>query len=377
MKKITQFAAPIVAATLLVSCSPKPQAVPMVPEVLVQTVSPQKVQITTSWIGTLDGSANVQIKPRVAGYLLKTNFSAGTLVKAGDVLFEIDDRPFVAALEQAKANLSKAMAVQQEKELESKRQQTLFAQKAASERDRDVAVKNNQAALAEVQAARAALDSAEINLKFTKVTTPISGIVGIGTPGDGDLVGPEGPVLTTVSAVDPIKAVFQISEKQYYYGAEYITQVLATPLEQRPRQMELTLADGSNYPGKGVLAAADRQINTKTGTMQVEALFPNEENKLRPGFFVRVNGVMKVLEQGLLVPQQAVIQLQGLNQLAVVGSDNKIEIRQVQATQQVGSDWLIESGLKAGEQVVVAGIQKVRNGSPVVAKPWVAAQTKN
>lgn len=365
-------AAVLVAALLVLSCSRKPQVVQAPPEVLVMEVAARDVPITSSWLGTLDGSANVEIKARVQGYLTKCSYSAGTLVKEGDVLFEIDDKPFATALDQARANLSKAEALQQKTALEAQRQQNLFAQKAASERDRDVAVKNNEAAQAEVNAAKAAVESAEINLGYTKVKSPIYGIAGIATPGVGDLIGPNGPVLTTVSAVDPIKATFQISEKEYYAGAERLTAMLAKPLDARPREVSLTLADGSVYPGKGVISAADRQINLKTGTLQVEALFPNEFNKLRPGFFVRVSGVVKMVWEGLVVPQQAVIQMQGITQLAVVGEDNKVEIRTVKATHRIGSEWLIEEGIHAGERVVVAGLQKVRSGMTVVAKPWSA-----
>lgn len=376
MTKYILPGAGLFAALSLVCCSPKPQVIQALPEVLVLEVAAQDVPITNSWLGTLDGSANVEIKARVQGYLTKCAYSAGTLVKKGDVLFEIDDRPFTAALDQAKANLAKVEALQQNTALEAQRQQNLFAQKAASERDRDVAVKNNEAAQAEVKAAMAAVESAEINLKYTKVIAPISGIAGIAVPGVGDLIGPTGPVLTTISTVDPIKAAFQISENEYYLGAERLTAMLAKPLEERSREVSLTLADGTLYPGKGVVSAADRQINLKTGTLQVEAIFPNQENKLRPGLFVRVSGVVKVVKDGILVPQQAVIQMQGITQLAVVGEDNKVEIRAVKATHRIGSDWLIEEGIRPGERIVVAGIQKVRNGVTVAAKPW-SAPTQN
>ena len=347
------------------------------PEVLVLKVQPQVLPISKEWIGTLDGSANVAVRARVQGYLISKDYQPGREVKAGDLLFAIDARPFEAALAQARADLAKAQATQIKAELDAGRQNQLFASKAGSAADRDAAVQNNAAAKASVAAMQAAVQAAEINLGFTKITAPVDGLVGFANPGIGDLVGPTSGDLTTISTVDPIKAKFQISEQEYYRIAERLKDAADRPEAKTQANLELILADGSVFPQKGVFSAADRQIDSKTGTLRLEALFPNPGGVLRPGFFARIRGVVRKEEAALAVPQRAVMELQGNYQIAVVGADGKAEVRPVKMGERVGSQWIVSEGLKPGESVVVEGIQKVRTGVPVNAKPWGAQSEGN
>lgn len=352
---------------------PKPAAgVGAPPEVLVTKVQPQVLPIHKEWIGTLDGSANVAVRARVQGYLISKDYQPGREVKSGDLLFAIDARPFEASLAQARADLAKAQASQTKAELDEGRQNQLFASKAGSAADRDAAVQNNAAAKASVAAAQAAVQAAEINLGFTKMTAPVDGIVGFANPGIGDLVGPTSGDLTTISTVDPIKAKFQISEQEYYRIAERLKAAAAQSEANPQANLELILADGSVFPQKGAFSAADRQIDSKTGTLRLEALFPNPGGVLRPGFFARIRGMVRKEEAALAVPQRAVMELQGNYQIAVVGADGKAEVRPVKVGDRVGTQWIITEGLKPGEDVVVEGVQKVRPGMPVSAKPWGA-----
>ena len=330
------------------------------------------VPLVREWLATLDGSANVSVKPRVQGYLTKVLYTPGKEVKAGEVLFEIDARPFAAALAQAEADLARFEAVQTKAELDANRQIALFATKAVSEQDRDAAVQNNEAAKANVLAAKASVELARINLEFTKVTSPIAGIVGISKQELGDLVGPGSSELTAVSTVDPIKAVFQISEREYLLRAKLVNDSIAQPLAGREAMLELVLANGEVFAPKGRFFTADRQVDQKTGTFRIEALFPNPGNVLRPGFFARVRVAVMVEKDALLVPQRAVTETQGNYHLVVVGEGDIPEIRPVKVGERVGSMWVVTDNLKPGERVVVEGMQKARAGVPVVAKPWGA-----
>jgi membrane fusion protein (multidrug efflux system) len=340
------------------------------PEVLVAEVVQQDVPITREWVGTLDGSANAQIRARVQGYLTKQDYKNGSVVKTNDVLFEIDPRPFEAALAQAKAQLAQAVAQRDKFESEFQKQKQLFAQKVTSQRDYDIAFQNSLANAANAEAAKANADQAEINLAFTKITAPIDGLAGIAKPGIGDLVGPGTDDLTTISTLDPIKAVFPISEQEYLRAAEYLNAKNSEAIAALVA--ELVLADSSVWPHKGKFSVVGRQIDQRTGTVLVETLFPNPGNILRPGQFARVRVVTKTQKGALLVPQRAVAELQGSYQVALVGAGNKAEIRPVEVGERVGQMWLIEKGMKPGDRVVVEGIQKVREGMLVEAKPWTA-----
>jgi len=343
-------------------------APPPPPEVLVTTVTQKDVPIFKEWLATLDGSVNVKVTARVQGYLVKQLYKEGSVVKEGDVLFEIDARPFEAAMAQANADLARAKAAQINAENIERRQIQLFASKTVAEADRDTAVQNSAAAKAATLAASAALDQAKLNVEYTKILSPVTGIAGIAIPGIGDLVGPSTGVLTQVSKVDPIKASFQISEAEYYGFASELNRISQHGLPGEG-QSELILADGSTFPEKGKISAVDRQIDQRTGTLRIDALFPNPGNILRPGFFAKLRAPIRVDKGALLVPQRAVSELQGGYQIAVV-VDGKAEIRPIKMGETIGSMWLVTSGVKPGETVIVEGLQKVRNGAPVVAKPW-------
>ncbi|HEV3099925.1 MAG TPA: efflux RND transporter periplasmic adaptor subunit [Candidatus Udaeobacter sp.] len=373
--KIRFTAGPIILAMgffIFPGCQRKAQnAAPLSPpEVLVTEVVQQDVPVTREWVGTLDGSANAQIRARVQGYLTKQNYKAGTIVKTDDVLFEIDPRPFEAALAEAKAKLAQAQAQQGRTDAEFLKQKELYDKKVTSQRDFDVATQNKLANAANAEAAKASVDQAEINLAFTKITAPIDGLAGVAKPGIGDLVGPGTEELTTISTLDPIKAVFPISEQEYLRAAEQLNAKDSGAVSALAGQ--LVLADGSIWPDKGKFSVAGRQVDVRTGTVLIESLFPNPGNILRPGQFARVRVITKTQKGALLVPQRAVAELQGSYQVAIVSADNKAEIRPVKVGERVGQMWLIEEGLKPGDRVVVEGIQKVREGMPVDAKPWVS-----
>ncbi len=293
-------------------------------------------------------------------------------VQKGDLLFQIDDSAYEAALEQAKAALAQAVANQLQTEQTEKRVQELFSQRVESAQDRDNAVQQNDAAKAVVKAQEAAVKQAQVNLQFTKLTAPVTGIAGIANPGIGDLVSPsDAQPLTTISTVDPIKAYFQLSEQDYLKAAESLERDRNGRIQQPP--VEMVLSNGQLYPAKGTFSAVDRQVDTQTGTIRLAALFPNPQNVLRPGQFVRIRVTVKTQRGALLVPQRAVNQLQTSYEVAVVGSDNKVQMRSVKLGELFGSLWIIKEGLQAGEHVVVEGLQKVKDGELTKPMPWTKA----
>jgi membrane fusion protein (multidrug efflux system) len=343
------FLAALASAGILGGCDSKlAQAAPPPPSVEVTSVVQRDVPITEEWVGTLDGMVNAEIRAQVAGYLLRQVYSDGGVVRKGDLLFEIDPRTFQAAYDQLKANFDKA-------ELDLKRAAELVEKQVVSREDYDNAV---QADLA----AKAALESAQLNLDFTRIVSPIDGIAGIAAAQIGDLVGPASGALTTVSTVDPIKAYFSVSEQSYL---DFERDHPGSPGLLDSVDLDLVLADGSVYPEHGRLFAVDRQIDTGTGTLRVAAVFPNPLYLLRPGQYVRVRGVVRVARGALLVPQRAVSELQGGYQVAVVDRENRAHIRNVQVGDRVGSLWIITKGLEASDQVVTEGVQKVREGTVV------------
>jgi membrane fusion protein, multidrug efflux system len=343
-------------------------------EVLVTEVVRQDVPVTREWIGSLDGSVNADIRARVSGYLISQNYKEGSLVHKGDLLFQIDSSTYEAAVEQAKSALAQAEANQLQAEQTEDRETRLFEQKVESQQNRDNAVQANTAAKAEVQAQQAALRQAQLNLDFTRMTAPVSGIAGIANPGIGDLVGPsDAQPLMTMSTVDPIKAYLNISEQDYLKIAKRVEQERAAGWEAPPA--EIILADGTLYAQQGKFSAVDRQVDQQTGTIRLAALFPNPDNILRPGGFVRVRVTVRKIPGALLVPQRAVDELQTGYELAVVTGDNKVEIRSVKVGERVGTLWLIEDGLKPDDRVVVEGVQKVRDGQLVTPKPWTPPAT--
>jgi len=364
----------VAAAFVLCSACSKPATNAILdqpPEVLTMEVSQQDVPVVREWIGSLDGSINADIRARVTGHLISKDYKEGTVVQKGDLLFEIDPSTYEAALEQAKSSLVQAEANQLQTEQTEKRETELFEKNVESQQNRDNAIQSNAAAKAEVKAQQAAVRQAELDLQFTKITAPISGVAGIANPGIGDLVGPsDAQPLVTMSTVDPIKAYFQISEQDYLKLARKIESARTTGDVAPP--VEIILADGSLYPVQGKFATIDREVDQQTGTIRIEALFANPNNVLRPGQFVRVRVTVRNTQGALLVPQRAVNELQTSYEVAVVGGGNHAEIRQVKVGEKTGSLWVIEDGLKAGDQIIVEGMQRIHDGQVVKPVAWTA-----
>ena len=378
----------IIASVILLSSigcgkSEPPQARP--PEVEVVRVEQKDVPIWNEWVGTLEGLVNAQIKPQVTGYLLRQTYQEGSFVKKGQLLFEIDPRTFQAALDQTKAQLAnaegqlaQAEANQVKAQLDVNRYTPLAKEQAVSQQDLDNAVQGNVAAQAQVRAAKAQIDAAtaqmaaaQLNLGFTKIVSLIDGIVGVAQAQIGDLVGPTS-LLTTVSTLDPIKVYFPVSERGYLNYIKENPDAVKRAEQERHLGLEMILADGSRYPHEGSFSFADRQVDVKTGTLRLQGLFPNPGNILRPGQFARVRAITTTKKGALLVPQRAVTELQGGYQVAVVGKDNKVEIRSVKVGERIGPQWIIEAGLKPGERVVTEGVQRVKAGMTVNPKPLKA-----
>lgn len=343
------------------------------PEVLVMDVIQKDVPIYGNWIGTLDGMVNAQIRAQVSGYLMTQAYREGSLVNKGDLLFEIDPRPFQAALDKAAGQLAQAQAHQGKTELDVKRYTPLAKTSAISQEELDDAVQANLAAKAAVDSALAQVQEAKLNLGFTRITSPVTGIAGIAEAQVGDLVGPSSPKLTTVSQVDPIKVYFPISEQEYMRVAEKIITDERNGMTNahHHKDLELILVDGFKYPQKGEVIIADRQVNIRTGTIRIAGLFPNPGYILRPGQYAHVRSVMQMCKGALLVPQRAVIETQGTYSVVVVDKNNRASIRPVQMGDRSGEFWIVSQGLKPGEKVVVEGTQKVREGALVTPRPYV------
>lgn len=340
------------------------------PEVLVTEVKQQDVPIYREWVATTDGFINAQIRAKVSGYLLSRHYKEGSVVKSGQLLFQIDPRQFQASLDQALGDLARNQAALVKSEQDVARYTPLAAEGAVSQKELDDAVQSMRANQAMVASAQAAVEQARLNLGWTKVTSPIDGVAGIAIAQVGDLI-QQSSQLTTVSQLDPIKVYFPISEQEYLTYARRINTDEAAGKSGNP-DLEITLADGSVYPRKGAVDVANRQVDVRTGTIQLQALFPNPDNLLRPGQFARVRAPIKVEKNAMIVPQRAVADVQGQLQVAVIGADNKVEVVNVEAGEKVGENWLIKSGLKPGDRIVAEGLQKVRAGAVVNPKPFVA-----
>ncbi len=345
-------------------------ASPAPPQVSVVTVEPERVALTAEWIATLDGYVNAQIRPQVSGYLVRRDYEEGAFVRKGQALFEIDPRPFETALDQARAQLGEAQAQLGKTERDLQRDRPLADQRAIAQSQLDNDVQANLAAQAAVKSAQAAVETAQLNVGFTKVVSLVNGVAAIATAQIGDLVGPS-TLLTTVSQVDPIKAYFPMSEQEYLQVAAAINRRGARSPWQAGTALTLILADGSVYSRTGTFLAADREIDAKTGTIRISAVFPNPDRVLRPGQYGRVRAETKVLDAALLVPQRAVTELQGSFQVRVVGPDNKVATRAVTPGNRLGSRWIIDRGLAAGARVVVEGPQ-TRDGTEVKPVPYKA-----
>jgi membrane fusion protein (multidrug efflux system) len=435
----------VILSTLIIvarSGKPKPAA-PKPLEVEVVKVEQRNVPIYSEWIGTTDGTVNADIKAQVEGYLLRRDYQEGDLVKQGQLLFEIDPRPFQAVLDQAsgqlaqfegqleqaksqvtqaeaqvgqansqlvqaQAQLATAKANQLRTQLDENKYGPLLAQNAVTQQDYDNARQTNSAAKAQVDAAQAGVDTArsalraanaavgtakaavattqgqvknaqatirtaQLNLGFTRITSPVNGIAGIATAQVGDLVNADSGALTAVSTVDPIRVYFTLNEREYL---DYTKRNLIDPRPSASAsqlELQLILVDGTTYPEKGNFYFADRQVDPKTGAIRAAGVFPNPGNVMRPGQYGRVRAVTNTRENALVVPQRAVSELQGTYQVAVVGPNNKIEIRTVKVGDRVGQSWIIEDGLKAGETVVAEGTQKVATGAVVNPVPYIPA----
>src|SRR5882762_5195230 len=403
----------VLSVALSVGCSKSTQAAKSSEPPVVEVVQVQQkdVPIFSEWIGTLDGLVNADIKAQVSGYLLKQAYTEGSFVQKGQLLFEIDPRPFQAALDLAKgqlaqangqlaqaraqhgqteAQLAVAEANQVRTQLDVDRYVPLAKQQAITQQDLDNATQNNVAAKAQVQAAKAQIETAhaqivgataavqavtatvetaKLNLSFTRLTSPIDGIAGRAQQQVGALVNPSSGPVTTVSTVNPIKVYFTVSEQEYLdFHRRYSTQA-SLDAERKQLRLDLILADGTVYPRQGSFYFADRQVNQGTGAIRVAGLFPNPANLLRPGQYGRVRTSTRTKEGALLIPQRAVTELQGNYQVAVVDAENKIAIRNVKTSDRVGTQWIVDEGVKPGERVVAEGVQKVRPGMPVNPKP--------
>jgi len=389
-----------------------PAAAPPPANVEVAQVTLQNVPIYSEWIGTLDGMVNAEIRAQVTGYLLRQNYKEGSFIRKGQLLFEIDPRPFQATLDQAKGDLARAQAQQAQAnsqllqaqaqqaqaeanqvkaQLDVDRYTPLAKEKAVTAQEFDNSVQANIAAKAQVkaanagvetaksaivaadaavEAARATVKTAELNLSFTKITSPIDGVAGIAQAQVGNLIQPNGGALTTVSTLDPIKVYFTLSEQEYlaYTRRDSIQRTWGAGA--KGLELELVLADGSTYSQKGKFFVADRQVDQKTGSIRLAGIFPNPGNTLRPGQYGRVRAITSMKESALLVPQRAVTELQGSYRVAVVGNDNKVNIRPVKVGPRVGAMWVIEDGLKPDERVVAEGTQKVRPDAAVNPLPF-------
>lgn len=366
LKRRLSFVLPL----LLVSsaCAKKEQAPPP-PEVSVVPVVQRDVPVTTEWISTLDGSVNADIRPKIEGYLLKQDYKEGQFVRAGDRLFEIDPRQFRASIEQAKGTLGQAEAQLAKATRDVERFTPLAAQRAISQQELDNALSAQRNAQAAVASAKAAVDQAALGLGWTHVTSPIDGIVGLAKAQVGDLVNTQ-TVMTTVSTVDPIRVTYGISEREYMRFAAIINRKDYATTKKGPF-LELVLDDGTVWPEKGRAEMADREVDPGTGTMTIRGYFPNPDNILRPGQYGRVRASIETRTGALLVPQRAVMELQGGFRVALVGADGKIEIRPVEMAEKSGDLWIVAKGVKADEKVVVTGLQTLRPGTLVKAKAYV------
>src|ERR1700761_4763713 len=399
----------IAAALTIASCTRSTSAAgaPPPPEVEVASVEQRDVPIYREWIGTLDGMVNAAIRAEVTGYLLTQNYAEGSFVRKGELLFQIDPRPFQAAADQAQgqlaeanaqlaqakaqllqadAQLTSAEANQRKAQLDEDRYIPLVKQSAITQQDMDNARQTNlsskaqvkaasaqvetakaqiQASSAAVEAAKAAVETARVNLGFTRLTSPIDGVAGVAQVQVGNLVSPASNAVTTVSTLDPIKVNFTVSEQEYLSFTRQDTAI-------KRLQLELILADGSIYSHKGQFAFADRQVNESTGAIQLTGVFPNPGNTLRPGQYGRVRAVIGTTEGALLIPQRAVTEMQGTYLVEVVGDGNKVGVQPVKVGDRVGSEWVISDGLKPGQRVIAEGTMKVAPGMQVNPKPFKA-----
>jgi membrane fusion protein, multidrug efflux system len=364
----------LLAPLAFVHCKGETASAPPPPSVQVEVadVIQKDVPIQMEWVGTTDGSNNALIRAQVSGYLMKRPYTEGAFVKKGDLLFELDPRKFQTALDQALGDLAKAQAQFTKTKQDVERDTPLAKGGAISQKELDDSIQAHAAAKGSLAAAKAAVDQAKLNLEWTRITAPIDGVVGIAQAQIGDLIDAN-TQLTSMSTLDPIKVYFPVSEQEYLEAADKVQQGYKERQEGKEYNgalLELVLGGEKVYQHKGQFYLIDRQVDTKTGTIRVAAVFPNPNNILRPGLFARVRAVTKTREKAILVPQRAVTEMQGSYQVAVITPENKVDIRPVKVGQRSGSLWIIDHGLKPGERVVVEGLQKVKAGMTVDPKPF-------
>lgn len=366
-----------VGALLLSGCdksSEKAAAPAMGPlPVSVTQARQEDVPLSGEWVGTLDGYVNAQIQPQVSGYLLSQLYREGSTVSKGQILFQIDQRPFQAALDQAEGQLGQAKAQLSLAIINVNRDTPLAQARAIAQSQLDTEVQQKAQAEASVKTAEAAVETAQINLGFTHIRSLISGVAGQATVQVGNLVSSQS-VLTSVSQLNPIKVYFAISDREYLALTKRAHVGKSSLLEGAARlPLTLTLANGEQYAQKGHIVFVDRQMNAQTGAIRIAAAFPNPNNTLRPGQFGRITADTEIRHNAILVPQVAVQETQGMQQVFVVGSDNKVHLSNVKLGPQHGTDWIIDSGIAPGAAVVVDNLQKLRDGTPVSTHPAPAA----
>jgi len=357
-----------VALALIAGCSAKEEK--PAPPPLGVTIAPvvqKDVPIRQEWVGTMVGNVDAEIRPKVEGFLLTRLYTEGSYVEKGQPMFQLDKRQAQAAVEQATGNLERARAALSQAQIDVRRFTPLVAQRAVSQAELDKATSSERAASATVDADQAALDNAKLNLGWTTVTSPISGIAGVAKVGIGDLITPVA-VMTTVSTVNPIYVDISIAEQDYMRFQRN------KPSQSKQQNLELILGDGTVYPHRGSVRFVNREVDSRTGTIQVRGEFPNPGNVLRPGQYARIRAVTELRKAAFLIPQQSVSELQGVYQVGVVGSDNKVTIKTVKLGPQFGDMWVVESGLQAGENVIVDGLQRVKTGATVAPTPFKDTQ---
>lgn len=357
----------MLALALCAGCSSNAEKpAPPPPGVTIAPVVQRDVPIRQEWVGTMVGNVDAQIRPKVEGFLLSRLYTEGSFVTKGQAMFQLDKRQAQAAVEQATGNLDRAKAALAQAQIDVRRYTPLVAQRAVSQAELDKAQSSERAAAASVDADQAVLDNAKLNLGWTTVTSPISGIAGVAAVGIGDLITPTA-VMATVSAVNPIYVDVNIAEQDYLRFAR-------DKSTSAGRDLELILGDGSTYPHRGRVLFVNREVDSRTGTIQVRGEFPNPGNILRPGQYARIRAVTQTYKNALVVPQRAISELQGIYQVGVVSSDNKVTIKTVKLGPQFGDMWVVESGLQPGENVIVDGLQRVRRGMTVAPTPYKDTQ---
>ena len=375
LRSVRIAAAFVLAAGLVIGaigCRKAASSVPPpVPQVVVATVIQRDVPVYSEWIGTTEGFVNAQIYPKISGYLMKQNYTDGEQVRAGQLLFQIDDREYKAALDQALGDLAQKAAQFKQNQQDLARYTPLLAAQVISRQEFDHVAQTTSASKAAVQAAQAAVETAKLNVEWTRVTSPIDGIAGIAKTQVGDLVGTTS-LLTTVSQLDPIKVNFPISEREYLHFAGKIREHEETGRAKDEPDLQMILADGSTYKYRGHFYVANRQVDVQTGTIKIQGIFPNPDSILRPGLYAKIRTAADTNHGALLIPQSAVLETQGQYQVAVVGADNKVTMRPVTLGKRAGDLRIIDSGVAPGERVVTEGVQKVSDGmevAPTLAEP--------